>query len=221
MMNRLFITVCLALFTVVPSIAAAGDNGLGVKASTLGAGVEYERLFNDNLGMRLGLNYFQFDSDLSVGDINYDSSVNLQSASAIMDWYPFTDAFRLSGGFMYNGNDADITATPNTPVIIGDTVYTPQMVGTLTSSVTFNTVAPYAGVGWSSGRETNEGLIVAFDIGVLFQGPPNIENYQATGPIADDPSFQADVDKEVAKLEDDLDSYKYYPVVALTLTYRF
>jgi hypothetical protein len=171
--------------------------------------------------MRLGFNYFQFDSDFTVGDIDYDSSVNLQTASAILDWYPLAGSFRLTGGIMYNGHEADFKATPNTPVTIGDTVYAPQIVGDLSGSVTFNAAAPYAGIGWSSGREKSEGLSVAFDIGVLFQGSPNIEDYQATGLLAGNPAFQAELNKEVAKIEDDLDSYKYYPVVALTLTYRF
>jgi hypothetical protein len=94
-------------------------------------------------------------------------------------------------------------------------------IGTLSSSATFNALAPYAGVGWSSGTGKSGGLSFAFDIGILFQGSPSIENYHATGSVADDPAFQDDVDKEVAKLEDDLDSYKFYPVAALTLTYRF
>lgn len=221
MMNRLVITACLLLICVVPLTAAAGDSGVGIKASTLGAGVEYENQFHDNFGMRLGLNYFKYDSTISVDDIEYDSSVNLQSASAILDWYPSAGSFRLTGGIMLNGNDADIEATPNTPVTIGDNVYTPEMVGTLSSSATFNALAPYAGVGWSSGTGKSGGLSFAFDIGILFQGSPSIEDYHATGSVAGDPAFQDDVDKEVAKLEDDLDSYRFYPVAALTLTYRF
>ncbi len=221
MMNRLAVAAWLAVFTVVPSIAMAGDNGLGVKASTLGAGIEYERQFNENLGMRLGVNYFQIDSDFDVGDISYDANVDLQSASAVVDWYPFAGAFRITGGIMHNGNEANISATPNTPVTIGDIKYTPEMVGVLSGSVTFNTTSPYAGIGWASGRDKSKGLSFAFDVGILFQGSPNIEDYQASGPLADDPTFRAELDKEIAKIEDDLDSYKYYPVVALTLTYRF
>ncbi|MDW7730779.1 MAG: hypothetical protein SCJ94_12395 [Bacillota bacterium] len=221
MLNRSVVAVCLALGLIVPSVAMAGNNGLGVKASTLGAGIEYERQFNEILGMRLGVNYFQIDSDFDVDDINYDASVDLQSASAVADWYPFAGAFRLTGGIMYNGNETDISATPSRPVTIGDLVFTPQMVGTLQGNVTFNKVSPYAGIGWTNGREKSEGLSIAFDIGVLFQGSPDIENYRATGPLAGNPVFEAELEKEVLKIEDELDSYRYYPVVALTLTYRF
>ena len=221
MKNRLIAAVCMVFLCLGPSIASAEGNGLGIKASTLGAGVEFDKAINEYLGIRLGLNYFQYDSTVSVDDIEYDSSVNLQSGGAIVDWYPFAGAFRLTGGIMLNGNDGDVSATPDKPVYVGDTVYTPQQVGTLSGSFSFDTLAPYAGIGWTSNRDKGEGLSFAFDIGVLFQGAPSIDNYHASGPIADNPGFQLDIDKEVTKLEDDLDSFRYYPVVALTLMYRF
>ncbi len=221
MTKRFFVTSCLTVSLVAPSIAAAVTSGVGLKASTLGAGIEYEAQFNEYLGLRAGLNYFQFDSTLSVGDIEYDTDVTLQSLGGLVDWYPFGSVFRVTGGLMYNGNEGDIRATPDSPVIIGSTTYQPEEVGTLSSSVDFNSFAPYAGIGWSSNRETSQGLSVNFDVGILFQGSPNINNYQASGSITGDPSFQEDVNQEVAKLEDDLDSYKYYPVIAFTLLYRF
>ena len=219
-MKRLAV-FCAAVFLSIPSIAAADGNGLGVKASTLGGGFEYERQLNEILGLRLGVNYLQADTDVDVNDINYAASADLQTASATLDWYPFAGVFRLSGGIMYNGNEADLSATPSRAVTIGDIVYAPEMIGSLNGSVTFNTVAPYVGIGWTSGRGMNSGLSVAFDIGVLYQGAPDVEDYYATGPLAGNQVFQAQLDREAAEIEDELDSYRYYPVVALTLVYRF
>lgn len=221
MKKLLTIIFCLAGLSIFPALVVAGENGIGFKASTLGAGFEYERNFSDNFGMRFGVNYFQFDSDFTAGDIHYDSSVDLQSASGLIDWYPMSGAFRVSGGVFYNGNEATFTSTPATPVTIGEMVYPPGLVGTLNGKVTFNTAAPYLGIGWSSGRENREGLSIAFDLGVLFQGDPDIEEYYATGPLAGNPKFQAELEREVALIEDELEPYKYYPVVSLTLTYRF
>lgn len=221
MKHRVALTVCLISLFIIPSIATAADNAVGVKASTLGAGIEYEKQINYNLGMRFGFNYFQFDSDFNVDDINYDSTIDLQSLSAILDWYPFASAFRISGGLMLNGNDGDFTATPDRPVIIGDTLYSAQMVGTLNGSISFNTLAPYLGIGWSGGRDLIEGLSLAFDVGVLFQGSPTIEDFQATGSLAGNSAFQSNLAWEKEKIQDDLDPYKYYPVIALTLMYRF
>lgn len=220
---RNFVTAfcCLTLSGLFSCQAFAGDNGLAVKGSTLGGGIELERTLSDNLGVRLGANYLQFNGDFTAGDIDYESDVNLQTASGLVDWYPFGGAFRVTGGIMFNGNDADIEASPAGPVTIGNVVYSPQMVGSLKGKVTFNDIAPYAGLGWSSGRTNRSGLSVAFDIGILFQGAPSIEDYHATGPLAGNAAFEAQLAKEVAKVEDELDPYQYYPVVALTLTYRF
>jgi len=221
MRNYVIFTCCLALVGLLPITASAGSHGLALKGSTLGGGVEYEGTLGDYLGLRLGVNYLQFGTDFTAGDINYDADFNLQTASGLIDWYPLAGAFRVTAGVMLNGNDADISASPAAPVKIGDVVYNPQMVGSLDGSVNFNDIAPYAGIGWSSGRGNQAGLSVAFDIGVLFQGAPSIDNYHATGPLAGNPAFEAQLAKEVAKVEDELDPYQYYPVVALTLTYRF
>jgi len=221
MWNRFIIPACLAICAGVPSMAMAKDNGVGVKASTLGVGIEYERLLGENFGLRLGVNYFQLDGDFDVDLITYDASVDLQTASALVDWYPFAGIFRLTGGIMYNGNEADIASAPGIPVKIGDHVYTTEMLGTLRGTVTFNTLAPYAGIGWSSARQASAGFSVALDVGVLFQGSPDVEDFQATGPLAGIPGIQDVLDKEAARIEDELEPYEFYPVVDLTLTYRF
>lgn len=215
------VTACLGLVTLLPAYASAGNAGMAVKASTLGGGVEIERTLSDNLGVRFGVNYFQIDGNVTAGDIKYDASVDLQTAGGFIDLYPFGGAFRLTAGVMYNGNEADITASPASAVTIGNTVYSPQLVGSLKGTVSFNDIAPYAGIGWSSGRGNQAGLSVAFDLGVLFQGSPSLDNYHATGPLAGNAYFQSQLDQEAGKVEDEIDEYQYYPVIALTLTYRF
>ena len=217
----LIVPLCLVMGAVCTVPSNAANNSVGAKVSTLGAGIEYERQFNELFGMRMGVNYFQYDGDFTVDDIKYDTDVDLQTASALLDWYPFSGAFRLTGGVMYNGNEGDFSATPASPVTVGDVVFTPAQIGTLNGSVTFNSVAPYVGLGWSSGRDNKAGLSVSFDVGVLFQGAPNVEDYYATGLANSIPGFQAQLDREAAKIEDELDPYQYYPVVALTLMYRF
>ena len=54
----------------------------------------------------------------------------------------------------------------------------------------------------------------------MFQGSPTA-NLSATGPIASDPGFQADLAKEENNLQDDLDNFEYYPVISIGFNYRF
>ena len=64
------------------------------------------------------------------------------------------------------------------------------------------------------------------DIGVLFQGSPKLELH-ATGPINNptsplyDPQFAIDLEKERQSSQDDMSSFKWYPVLGIALEYRF
>jgi hypothetical protein len=93
-------------------------------------------------------------------------------------------------------------------------------VGALSGKVDFDDIAPYVGIGWDTtfGKDNCFGLV--FELGVLYQGSPDV-NLVSSGPIASDPTFQAELAKETAALQDDLDEYKFYPVVAVGLSYRF
>ena len=55
---------------------------------------------------------------------------------------------------------------------------------------------------------------------VVFVGAPEVD-LTATGPVASDPGFQQDLAEEEQKVSDDLEPFKYYPIVSLGLTYQF
>lgn len=50
--------------------------------------------------------------------------------------------------------------------------------------------------------------------------PPDIDLF-ATGPIASDPTFQAHLAEEERGIQDELDILKFYPVLSISLVYRF
>lgn len=84
----------------------------------------------------------------------------------------------------------------------------------------FDDVVPFAGLGWNTvfGKDGHWGFI--FELGVIFQGTPEA-NLSITGPLKNDAAFQANLAKEERNLQDELDNYEYYPVIALGLSYRF
>ena len=59
---------------------------------------------------------------------------------------------------------------------------------------------------------------MTLDLGVVLQGEPTLQ-VTADGEFAADPIFQANLDAEVAQLEDDISSFKYYPVISVGLAF--
>lgn len=199
--------------------AAAQQTSLGVTAGTTGLGVELGYDFSDAVGLRANGNLLGFSHDVESDGIQYDGKLKLRSLGVLGDFYPFESGFRVTGGVYYNDNHVNITATPSGPVTIGGTTYTPAEVGALTGAAEYNTLTPYAGLGYTSSRG-EPGLAFVFDAGVMFQGRPDI-TLAGSGPITATPSFQADLERERRQIRDDLKWTRFYPVVRLGVAYRF
>lgn len=217
----LLFSLLLTFLSVAPGFADTGDIALGVKASTLGAGVEGTAGLLRGLNLRAGANALWFDFEADTSDINYDLKVDLLSFPAVLDWHPFKKSdFRISAGILINQNEAELKGSSQASYTIGDNVYNASDLGTLSGKVDFNKLAPYVGIGWGNAVGRNENWSFSCDFGVVFQGEANID-LAASGPISSDPAFQADLAREKKELEDELDDYKYYPLISLGVTYKF
>lgn len=218
-MKKIIMTALALAVVVLPHTVFGAGFGTGIKVSTLGPGVEIEGRMNDNLGLRANANYLPFSVSVSVDDIDYDADFSWKSGGAMVDFYPFSGIFRITGGLFYNGNDVDLSASPNKNVTIGDNTYTPAQIGSIDGSLDFNAIAPYAGFGWSGGKAESGNWTISFDAGVLFQGSPSVDTLSASGELAGSAAFNADLEKEKAEIEDEMEPFRYYPVLALTLSY--
>jgi hypothetical protein len=136
------------------------------------------------------------------------------------DWYPFHNAFHLSGGIILNNTDVDLRAKSSNSITVGGQTYTADQAGTLYGNVGFNRVAPYAGIGWGNpfGQSSRWGLLC--DLGVAFTGTPDV-SLRASGPYyTSNPTFQANLAKEERDIQSKADKYKLYPVLSLSLYFR-
>jgi hypothetical protein len=194
------------------SVAQAGEVAVGVKAGTLGLGLEATTnivpLFAN---VRLQGNVFNYNTTITDTNVTYDTKLKLASVGVLADFYPFAGKFRITGGLYYNGNKLDMNAQAKGAVVIGATTYTSPTVNT---TVTFNTFAPYAGIGWGDAISSGSPLGFNMDIGVLYQGTPK------TSIVAPAVSA-ADIAAEKRKLDNSLNKMKFYPVVSLGMSYKF
>lgn len=196
-----------------------GNVSAGVTAGTLGIGPEVGYRFSPRFGIRANAGWFSWDDDFEVDDIDYNGKLKLNSYGLMADVYPFGERFRISVGARINDNKVKLRATPSEPVTVGDRTYTPQEIGTLAGDVTANDVTPALTIGY--GGKLARGLAVGIEAGALFQGRPEVGTLTATGLLADNPQFQEDLRREIEEIEDDIEKYKVYPVLQLTISYRF
>jgi hypothetical protein len=114
-----------------------------------------------------------------------------------------------------------MTAKPNSTGTyeLGNGSYSAATIGTLKGTLTFNKTSPYIGVGWGNAFAKSSGWSFALDVGALYQGRPKLK-LESTACSAD-PGCAADLAIEQANAEEDLRSYRWYPVVSAGAVYRF
>jgi hypothetical protein len=103
-------------------------------------------------------------------------------------------------------------------VEIGDNIYDPEDVGTLTGVFTRNTLSPYVGIGFGNAATSRIGFFL--DLGVGYHGEVGF-TLEADGPIVSDPDFQDDIAREEQRIREDVKNYKYYPVLSLGFSIGF
>lgn len=220
MKQRALFFGCVVLMAVLAGPATAAGLALGGKVGTVGAGLDLSLRLMDRLNVRLNGNYLPLSLDRRIEDIDFSADLTLGSLFGMLDWHPFANNFRISVGAVYNGNELELHATPSKPVEIGDVTYLPVHIGTLTGSATFNTVAGYIGIGFGNAVEKERGWGFVFDLGVLFQGAPDVE-LSSNGLLMMDPTFRANLEKERRKIQDDVEWFQFYPVLAFGISYQF
>jgi len=190
-----------------------GSFGAGVKAGTLGAGVELTYAISPRFTMGVGINKFSSSTTDTTDGIDYDVDLNLQTVAVLANFHPFAGSFRITAGAMINSNELEMTADCSPTCEIGGTDYPEAAVGDLKATVDFNKFAPYAGIGF--GHSASSGLGFTLDVGVLMQGEPQVDI--SAGPLVS----QADIAQEEANAEDDIKGFTMYPVISAGINFRF
>ncbi len=210
--------------SVVTTVQAEGV-GVYVNGGTTGFGLGVAGGSNTVSG-RLSFDTWKRTFTQNNSNGNYNVDLKLQNVSALLDWYPFGGAFRTTLGLVANGNKATLAAASvNGTYTFNGVTYTASDVGSYSGEMKFNSTAPYLGIGWGNPVAKAKTWGFVSDIGVLFQGSPQITATSTCGAaIAGTPTctqLQNDVASGAAKLESDLKNYKYYPVVSIGVSYHF
>lgn len=215
----------LAAIALLATGTAAADFGAGIKAGTLGLGVEARwdppvPWFD----VRVGLNSYDYTESGGFASVDYDATLALDSYYLTGNFKFPLSPFRLTLGAFSNGNEIQLVSqdTGGADFNIGGGSFSPTDVGVLRSVTSFENIAPYAGVGFDFEIFGKAGLNL--DFGVLWQGDPAV-TLEASGFDSASAPVQAllapALEIERRALEDEMSDYKAYPVVSLAFVYNF
>lgn len=219
MKSLLFKAGVLALVLSASGTSLADNNfGVGVKAGTLGLGVEGTWRPLPYLDVRIGANTYHYNTTRSEAGIDYDAALNLETVYGTANFRFPLSPFRVTAGIYSNGNELLLTSAEAGNIEIGGVVFTPAEYGSVTSTTSFSGTAPYLGFGYDFSFANKIGINL--DFGVLWQGDPSV-TVNATGLLANDPSFQAALETERLELEDEVSDFKAWPVLSLGFVYSF
>ena len=217
-MSKILIAAAVTAL-ILPAAAHAQNVEVGVRASTLGAGLEVGGKLNSHLRLRGLINGWDVNHDNTTDNIHYDGKLKLASAGAQLDYYPSENGgFYVTAGLYGNSNKVRETATPTNNTRIGSVTYTPAEIGTLSAHGRFKHTAPYLGLGWDFG--STGPVYVNLEAGAYFQGHPHV-TLTSNGSLAGNPAYQDQLEQERQKLEHDIDDAKTWPVVSLGVRYQF
>lgn len=214
----------LVALVLASSGAANADFGVGLKAGTLGLGVEGRWSPIPWLDIRLGANRYDLDTTGTQATVDYDATFAMDNYFLTGNFRFPLSPFRVTLGAYSNGNEIQMTSqdTGGLPLDFGGDSFDTGVIGSLQSVTSFDSTAPYLGVGYDFELFGKVGLNM--DFGVLWQGDPSVSLF-ATGYDNAPALIQAELDAalaiESAALEDDISDYKAWPVFSLSFVYNF
>jgi len=218
-LNAILLLILLVLLSCGAGCTDSGRFAVSGKTGTLGLGGEFTTAVTPKINARIGINTLDLDLEDELDDIEYDIGLDFSSFSALLDWHIFDSPFRISGGVLSMNHNLDLYASATGEQEIGGFTYDWSEIGTLSGSVEIDNVAPYVGIGWGNPLTGDQSLGFTCDFGVAFAGSPDVA-LSATG-MASDPVFQANLERERRDIEDELEDFKFYPVISISFFYRF
>lgn len=209
---------------------------MGLKFSTLGAGIDAAVPVTYHSNLRFGFNAFNYSLDERQDGVLYSGEISFRSVQATYDWFPFGGAFHLSPGLLvYNGNR--VTAKASVPAGQMFTLHNTNYVSDPTNpvhgsaSVDFYKANPMMLGGWRTLIPRMGRFEIPFEFGIIYDGRPRTFLELSGGAcdpsgancrnISTDPTIQSNMQLVRDQFRRKVSPFKVYPVVSVGLSFRF
>lgn len=214
-------SILLSVALAASPLTAQANFSVGVRAGSLGLGLEAAKLITPNLAIRGGAYRYSHSFSRTESDVQFDVDLAFKAFSGIVDLFPAArGSFHLSGGLISAPAEIDGTGKPTgATYTFNGVVYPTAQVGTVTGTARWPKTLPYAGLGWGTPASKSGGITFLFDLGVGIGKPTIGLSASAATPGS---ALERDVEAERVKIENDVNKYlKVYPVISLGLAIRF
>lgn len=189
-----------------------------------GAGFQVGYRHQSGFGGRASVTGITVSRTVTAGALSTKLSGSVVMGTAMLDWYPLpASGWRVSAGLSAGRQFAKATARANGAGAfnIGGFDYdVDTQISSVTGKVRYNAVAPVLTVGYEGRPFEGLPLLVSIDTGVAFRGKPKV-TMTATGPMAGDADFQADLEKQRVDLKRKVDNLSVMPVLRIAASYAF
>lgn len=160
------------------------------------------------------------DRYVAGGNVYGDAKLDVRGGGLYADYHPFQGDLRLVGGIGLRAPQltAKLELAPGAQVEVGGTTYDITGKGQWVAEADFPSVMPYLGVGWGFHPTSGSPWALGIDLGVLV-GQLKSSYF---GVSADGTRFSLpDVTREQQEFDDAVSRWKVWPVVKLSVSYRF
>jgi hypothetical protein len=228
-----------------PYFAPAPFSRLAFGAGISAMGINMQAAVNANRCMNLRAvgNFFNYTvNNISVSGLQMSGKLNMASAGASIDFYPFPNhGFRLSpGALFYNQNalSATVMAPGGTSFTLDGFTYYSSEANPVTGSgnLGLNTQKPAFTMtsGWGNMISRRGGhLSFPIEIGAAFIGSPSVKMALTSGQVCANPQgteacynvvgnaqINSNLQAQVAKYQNDLNPLRIYPIFSCGVAYN-
>ena len=233
-----------------PMSRPLSEVAFGVGFSPLGVQLQATTNLAPHVNLRASGNLFGYSTSFTTSGITANANLNMKSAGAAVDIYPFHRGFRISPGLLfYNGNQ--LTATAGVPAgtsftLNNQTYYSAKanpvtgatpVSGNALVSLHTNNPAFTVTTGWGNTLPSNRHWSFPFEIGVALTGAPSV-NVNLGGWACYDQAqtlctninsktdpialeIQSNLHAQVNKWANDIEPLKTYPIASIGVAYSF
>lgn len=233
-----------------PSVRPFSKVSFGVGASPLGIQLTSTTNLAPHFNLRATGNFFNYSTSFTTSGITANAKLDMKSAGAAVDIYPFHRGFRISPGVLFfnsNGANASANVPGGTSFTLNDQTYYSANANSRTGAtpITGNAVlnlhttnpAFTITTGWGNTLPRNSHWSFPFEVGVALTGAPSLNVnlggwacYDRAQTLCTDISsktdpialqIQSNLRTQVAKWTSDIEPLKTYPIASFGVAYRF
>jgi opacity protein-like surface antigen len=209
----------ILLFTMFCAQGNSQKLGLILKGSSTGIGADLGYRINSKFLVKAGVDQIKYNLNTSLesGETSFDAngSIGAGTVGLLLDYQIFKKIY-VSGGLVMNNFETNFKGKVKNDITFGDVIIDKDKIGEINWTIKpKSTIAPYIGLGIGNLLNQNKKLNIGFEIGSIFQGPPNFK-------IVSNGFFSANSSPEfdqAGKLNSNFSSFQFYPVIKLNIAY--